>query len=115
MALSSCDAEYVGIVESAKVCFKVEKLLQFLRNTAEEFIFRVINDNESALTILRGHQRYQSKTIHIQRRYHYLKQYVEEGKVKLEHRKSEELEADCMTKALGKLKFKKLRNKIMLQ
>ena len=81
----------------------------------EGFTFRVINGNESELTILRGHQRYQSKTIYIQRRYHYLKKYVEEGQVKLEHRKIEELEADCMTKALGKLKFNKLRCKIMLQ
>jgi hypothetical protein len=50
-----------------------------------------------------------SKTKHIENKYHYVRNLVEQNEVRTEHCSTEEMIADIMTKGLGRIKFQKFR------
>jgi hypothetical protein len=49
---------------------------------------------------------------HIDTRYHFLRECIEEGKVKVEHVGTVEQLANIFTKALGRIRFAELREKL---
>ena len=75
--------------------------------------FDLCTDNKSAIEISRNrvHQR---RTKHIEVRYHFIQNCVEEDKVKLKYVRTEDQLADLFTKLLGVSKFGEFWEKVGL-
>ena len=108
--LSSCEAEYIS--STSAVCQGVW-MSRFLHELMEEFIeiFDLCIDNKSAIEISRNPV-FHGRTKHIEVRYHFIRNCVEEGKVKVKYIRTEEQLADLFTKPLGITKFLEFRKKI---
>jgi hypothetical protein len=70
-----------------------------------KFPVTIYEDNISA-TLISKHSAFHQRTKHIDTRYHYIREKVEEGIVKTEHIKTEDLVADIFTKSLAALKYR---------
>lgn len=66
-------------------------------------------DNKSAIINLAKHPIAHGKSKHIDTRYHYLRNQVGKGNIKVEFCSSQDQKANVMTKALNVVKFKQLR------
>ena len=112
--MSSTESEYIGIVEGSKVCFYAANIIQFGQNQEDDVDMLIWNDNTAAISILNGTRSGHCRTKQIKRRYHFIRHQVESGQVKVNYRSTEVLEADCLTKALTRGKFVKLRDMVMV-
>ena len=68
-------------------------------------------DNKSAISLSKNPV-FHDRSKHIEIRYHFIRECVENGKVQIEFVRSEEQLADMLTKALGRTKLQEQRAKI---
>lgn len=54
--------------------------------------------------------RYHSRTKHLDIRYHFIRQHVEDGIIRLEYIPTADMVADGLTKALARVKFERNRD-----
>ena len=71
-------------------------------------------DNKSAINLAK-HPIDHGNNKHIETRFHFIRDKVNNGEVKLTYCKSEENIADMLTKPLKKNRFEELRNKLMIE
>lgn len=100
MAISSCICE----------CLFLGNLLSELNY--EVFPINVYEDNQSTIKIATTKETKRSK--HIDVKYHFVRECVQKKEIKLIYVSTENQLADMMTKALSKVKLKKLTNLIGL-
>ena len=74
-------------------------------------VFDLCIDNKSAIEVSRNPVHH-GRTKHIDVRYHFIRNYVEQGKVKMLHVRTEDQLADFFTKPLGISRFVDLRKRI---
>ncbi|CAL2234204.1 unnamed protein product [Prunus armeniaca] len=107
VALSTAEAEYVSASEATTQAiwlrFVLEDFGELQANATPLMV-----DNTSAIAMTRNPVFHQ-KTKHINRRYHFIRDALQDGVVDLKHCKSEEQMADIFTKALPKDRFNYLR------
>lgn len=113
IALSSTEAEYMAITESAKEAVYLLALLKelldhkgqikLLVNNYDNMI--LFNDNQSAQKIA-SNPIYHRRTKHIDVRYHYIRDVVTNGQIKLEYMPSTDMISDICTKPLPVPKHK---------
>ena len=72
---------------------------------------KLLVDNQSTITLSKNPVHH-NRTKHIDTRYHFVRQCVEEKKIEVEFVRSEDQLADIFTKALGKAKFLEMRDRI---
>ena len=86
---------------------------RFIDELIEEFIenFDLCIDNKSAIEISQNPV-YHGRTKHIEVRYHFIRNCMEEDKVKVKYIRTEDQLADLFTKPLGITKFLEFRKKI---
>jgi len=103
VALSSTEAEYMGLTEAAKEAVFLRKFLNELgfEKLSEMTLF---NDNQSALK-LSENPIYHNRTKHIDVRHHFIREVVSSGEIKISHLSTGEMPADMLTKAIGKTKM----------
>lgn len=107
VTLSSCEAEYVALCETAKE-------LTWLRNLALDFGIQVEGpitirtDNQSAMAMTTS-PKFRNRSKHIDIRIHYIKDMVEQKRFKLEYVSTEHNLADMLTKPLGSTRIRQLR------
>jgi hypothetical protein len=111
VAISTAEAEYMAAVEVTKELLWLKQLLNEL-NYEIKLPIKIYIDNLSAIYIAQ-HDVQHDRTKHIDIKYHFIKQYVEEKIIELEWISTEKQLADIFTKALGKNLFTKFRNKLM--
>lgn len=70
-------------------------------------------DNQSAIQLSKNPV-FHDRSKHIETRYHYIRECIEEGRVQVEFIGTNEQLADILTKALGRDRFIELRSKIGL-
>lgn len=108
VALSSCEAEFMAGTEAAKQAIWLQDLLsEITKQPCESVTIRINNQSAIALTknpVFHGRRK------HIHRRYHFIRECVENGQVSVEHVAGEKQKADILTKALGRIKFKEMRS-----
>lgn len=71
-------------------------------------------DNKSAISLTKNPV-FHGRSKHIHRRYHFIRECVERGQVDVEHVSGEKQKADILTKGLGKIRFKEMREYIGVQ
>lgn len=110
VTLSSTEAEYVAATSGACQAVWLQRILAHMKAEQKEATI-LYCDNSSAIKLSKNpvfHGR--SKHIHV--RFHFLRELVEKGDIKLQHCKTEEQSADIFTKPLKTAAFMYLRSKI---
>jgi hypothetical protein len=99
VSLSSTEAEYVAISEVAMEILYVAGILKFL-GVPLEYPITVNVDNIGAVYLSKNATT-GSRTKHIDTRYHFVREYIEDGIVKVQFVRSEDNHADIFTKNLN--------------
>ncbi|KAG7558463.1 Zinc finger CCHC-type [Arabidopsis thaliana x Arabidopsis arenosa] len=113
VALSSCEAEFMAGTEAAKQAIWLQDLLSEIAGTPSEKV-TILIDNQSAIALTKNPVLH-GRSKHIHRRYHFIRECVEHGQIEVIHVSGEEQKADILTKALGKIKFREMREFIGVQ
>eukprot|EP00611_Tribonema_gayanum_P029745 TRINITY_DN804_c1_g1_i3.p1 TRINITY_DN804_c1_g1~~TRINITY_DN804_c1_g1_i3.p1 ORF type:complete len:607 (+),score=162.53 TRINITY_DN804_c1_g1_i3:1040-2860(+) len=98
VTLSSTEAEYVALCEASKEVRPLAQLLEFLG--AEQGVVRIMEDNAAAIHLAADAGASQ-RTKHIDVKYHYVREQVQNGLVSVESVRTQEQHADVLTKVLG--------------
>ena len=75
MALSTTEAEYKAVIKTNKEIIWIRDFIRELGMRQEQFLLHC--DNQSVIHLAK-HTAYHSRTKHVQRRYHWLRERVEE-------------------------------------
>lgn len=102
VTLSTCEAEYVALCSCTQEIVWLRMLLNEIGITQDQPTL-VYEDNQSCIA-LANNPVYHKRTKHVDIKYHYTREKVEDGTIVLEHCDTEKQVADIFTKALGKNK-----------
>jgi hypothetical protein len=105
VALSSTEAEYIAQTHAAKEAIWLRAFVKEFRGGNSKPL-TMSADNQSAIALAKDNK-FHSRTKHIDLRYHFIREAVEEGKVKMNYIPSSDNPADIFTKPLAKVKFAK--------
>jgi hypothetical protein len=113
VALLSTESEYMAMTETAKQIIWLRKLLKDigelryiptnLKATKSEESTKLNADNQGAIA-LANNPKHRGRNKHIQTKYHFIRQAVNEGVTKLEYIPTAQQLADFLTKPLGQTK-----------
>jgi hypothetical protein len=110
VVLSSYEAEYIaGVIASCQGVL-LGRLLAEIRGEDIDTVTLKIN-NMSTIQLSRNHV-FHERSKHIDTRYHYIRQCIEEGRVQVEAVNTNDQLADILMKSLGRDRFVELRTKI---
>jgi hypothetical protein len=113
VAQSSCEAEYIAAATVVCQGVWLRRLLGDLMNKEEERV--VLNiDNKSAISLCKNPVHH-DRSKHIDTKYHYIRECVEESKIEVNYVCTDDQLADILTKSLGRLKFLEMRGRIGVQ
>jgi len=119
IALSSAESEYTGLSYALREVIPIINLVEeiqkqgFLKSTKTPKVFcKVFEDNSAALQMANIHK-YRPRTKHLNVKLHHFRQYVNKGIVKVFPIKSEDQQADYLTKPLKYELLIKLRKLVM--
>lgn len=110
VSTSSCEAEYVAAAAAACQGVWLNRLVGELIGK-EQPKFKLFIDNKSAIALCKNPVHH-SRSKHIDTKFHYTREQIEDGVLEVEHVSTEEQLADILTKALGRNKFVEFRQKI---
>ncbi|KAG7533591.1 Reverse transcriptase RNA-dependent DNA polymerase [Arabidopsis thaliana x Arabidopsis arenosa] len=108
VALSSCEAEFMAATEAAKQAVWLQELLQEVTGKLSTRVLILI-DNKSAIALTKNPV-FHGRSKHIHKRYHFIRECIQNELVEVEQIPGEEQKADILTKALGRIKFKEMRD-----
>ncbi len=111
VTLSSTEAEYVAITDYAKETLFMKQVLEFL-NVEVKLPIMVHVDNIGAIFLANNKVTSQC-TKHIDVRYHFIREYIEQGVVKIIFVKPKDNDADLFTKNLSYENFNKHAEKLV--
>ena len=111
VSLSSMEAEYVALNELTKVIVHTRRFLAEIGFPQKEPT-TIFEDNESTINLANGPS-IGKKSKHIQLRYHYLRDMVKTGEIKMEYIETAKQRANILTKPLATAQFVKERNMLM--
>ena len=113
VAQSSCEAEYIAVATAASQGVWLSRLLGDLTNQEPEKVVLKI-DNKSAISLCKNPVHHE-RSKHIDTKYHYIRECVEEKRIDVNYVGTDDQLADILTKSLGRLKFLEMRQKIGVQ
>lgn len=113
VALSSCEAEFMAATEAAKQAIWLQELLEEITETACDWV-KICIDNKSAIALTKNPV-FHGRSKHIHKRYHFIRECVENNQVDVQHVPRVDQKADILTKALGRTKFKEMRELVGVQ
>ena len=102
VALSTTEAEYMAITEAIKEAIWLQGLLDDLGVGQKQVT--VFCDSQSAIHLAKN-QVYHARTKHIDVRYHFVREIIEEGGVLVQKIKTDDNPADMLTKVMTTIKF----------
>jgi hypothetical protein len=113
IALSSTELEYIGQTHSLKEILWVR---QFLGELVAKFVSPtpLLSDNQSAIALAKNNK-FHARSKHIDIRYHFIREAVENEIVKLSYVPTGDNTADIFTKPLAAPKFTAFRNALGLR
>ncbi len=107
VALSTCEAEYIGLAATNQERMYLSQLLNGMDNRM--YACKKVNgDNKGAIALSKNPvNRQRSK--HIDVKYHFICEALSEGKIDVVYRPSENMVADILTKPAAKAKIAKVK------
>lgn len=108
VALSSCEAEFMAATATACQAIWLKGLLGELTKSEEKTVLLLV-DNRSSIALMKNPV-FHGRSKHINTRFHFIRECIERGEVRVEHVSGEEQKADILTKALPRIKFIEMRS-----
>ena len=108
--LSSCEAEFMAETEAARQAIWLHDLLSEITDQQSEKVLICI-DNQSVIPLTRN-PGFHGRSKHIHRSYHFIRECVENGQIEIEYVQGDKQKADILTKTLGRIRFKEMREYI---
>ena len=102
-SLSSTQAEYVTLSEAACEACWLRNLYTELGLLDESQPTTIVGDNEGAIALAHNPQ-FHKRTKHIETRWHWIRELVQEGTIAIESCRDPDQTADVLTKALHRAK-----------
>lgn len=112
IALSTAEAEYIALTSVAREILYLKALVSELYETIDEPI-PTYCDNQGAIA-LASNNKFHARTKHIDLRYHFIRDLVKNGTLRLQYCPTAENVADIFTKALPGPNLQKLRGGLSL-
>lgn len=112
VAMSSAEAEYMALSEAAKETIYIRRFLSEV--IGELDVTTIFCDNQSA-GLMAKNPVFHERTKHIDLRYHFVREAVEDGKIKIGYLPTEDMPAYVLTKGLSMPKHEKCINDIGLK
>ena len=113
VALSSCEAEFMAATEAAKQAIWLQELLEETVGTqSDRVVIRL--DNKSAIALTKNPV-FHGRSKHIHKQYHFIRECIENELVDVQHVPGTDQKADILTKALGRIKFKEMKDLVGVQ
>jgi len=118
VSLSSCEAEYYSISCGAKEILETNKLIFELENgqryedTSQMKAVMIYEDNQSCIKSLQN-DIVPPNLRHIRIRYHWIKEKIQSGDIKIAYVDTKNQLADCFSKCLGPSKFQQAKLKLV--
>ncbi|XP_048622596.1 secreted RxLR effector protein 161-like [Brassica napus] len=110
VALSSCEAEFMAATEAAKQAIWIKELLsEILSKEGENVKLRI--DNKSAIALSKNPV-FHGRSKHVLKKYHFIRECVENGQIEVEQVPGVEQKVDILTKPLARIMFKQIRSLI---
>ena len=113
VALSSTEAEYIAQTHAAKEALWLCSLLQELRSAPDDPL--ILNCDNQGVIALAKDNKFHARTKHIDVRYHFIREAVEDGKVAVRYIPTGDNISDIFTKPLTKAKFRELAELLRLR
>jgi hypothetical protein len=111
ISLSTAEAEYKAISRATKFTIGIRQFLEecgFLQDEATT----IYNDNQAAIAMSK--QKFcTSATRHMKIKYHYIREKMQDGSIKVAYRPTTSMVADIMTKALDRKLFELFRGMLL--
>lgn len=113
VALSSSEAEYMAASAAVQEALRLRSLLSSL-GMEQHGAIKIYEDNQGCIALSENPVMHR-RTKHIDIRYHFIRERVESGEVKLVYVPTEQQLADLLTKPLGRQVVIRLRERMMGQ
>jgi hypothetical protein len=110
--LSTTKAEYIAACEACTEAIWLRKLISGLFDQVLDSTV-IYCDNQTCMRLLE-HPVFHDRSKHIEHKYYFIRDKVQEGEVKLQYISTDEQVADILTKPLSRIKFAYLRDKMRL-
>jgi transposase InsO family protein len=110
VALSTTEAEYMALCKLTQELFYFRKLCKEIKLKIREPI-TMMEDNNSCIKIAQNDEFHQ-RTKHIDVKYHFIREAIENGIVQIKRVDSKENIADIFTKPLARVLFERLRESL---
>ena len=110
MAQSTVEAKYIAIVAAVNQALWLRKLLTDL-DMKQEVSTKVFVDNQATISIVNDPV-FHGKTKHFKIKLYFLREAQKEGDIQLVYCNIESQNADILTKALPKIRFEFLRERL---
>lgn len=111
VAISSCEAEYVAAAAATCQGLWLSRLLAEMRGEEEASSFKLLIDNKSAIALAKNPVHH-DRSKHIDIKFHFIRDCVETKEVQIDHVGTDDQVVDALTKALGRVKFVELRQRL---
>ncbi|KAF5794275.1 putative RNA-directed DNA polymerase [Helianthus annuus] len=108
VTLSSCEAEFIAATTAACQALWLRSLLVDLTGMKPSKV-KLYVDNESAIALMKNAV-FHGRSKHIDTKFHFIRECVEEGKIQVEHVSGDLQKADILTKSLPRIKFAEMRD-----
>lgn len=110
VAISSCEAEYVAAAAATCQGLWLSRLISELKGV-DPRKFKLLIDNKSAIALAKNPVHH-DRSKHIDVKFHFIRDCIEQGQVEVDHVGTEQQLADILTKALGRVRFVEMRQKM---
>ena len=115
-AVSTTEAEYIGLFEASKVVAFLEQVIDELKLPDSVIRSKCVlyGDNQPSIANANNAD-HTGRTKHLDIRHHFVRDQVELGRLVVQYCRSENMIADIFTKSLGKTKFHRFRKALVEQ
>jgi hypothetical protein len=111
ISLSSMESEYIALAAAVKEALWLKKLEEELENETNQI--QIYEDNQSTIKTSKD-TIHNDRSKHIDVRYHFIREVINNKIINLEYKSTEEMIADALTKPVGPVKLMKLCNQMGL-
>lgn len=112
VTLSSTESEYCSLTLAAKEAIAMARLLTEMEYTDTTEPVTIFEDSKPAIDLTKKPAGADGRTKHIELRWHFIRQAISNGEVKVEWLPTDQQVADGLTKPLDRIKFERFREQI---